>query len=264
MHLRKLLSLLLFLGLLLAACSPSPGATPTPVPTRLPTGAPLPTATPTFTSAPSVTNTPPPPPTGTPTPVPSDTPLPSPSPTYAILRGEVLEQSNCRYGPGAVYLYKYGLVPGSNLEIIGRNDLGTWILIQAIGGNNPCWVKASLMKVKGDVLSLAPTEYPLPLSPYYGPPSGVSATRKGDQVSVSWNDVPLRAGDDESYHYLIEAWLCTGGQLIFTPVGSYTTGVTLTDEAGCADPSHARLYTAEKHGYSRWIQIPWPPAGPTP
>ncbi|HLF89379.1 MAG TPA: hypothetical protein VI451_10560 [Anaerolineales bacterium] len=33
-----------------------------------------------------------------------------------------------------MYLYKYGLVGGSNLEIIGRTDLGDWVLIQAIGG----------------------------------------------------------------------------------------------------------------------------------
>jgi hypothetical protein len=167
--------------------------------------------------------------------------------------------ANCRYGPGAPYLYKYALIEGSNLEIIGRNDLGTWILVRAIGGHNPCWVKASLMKIKGDVMEVAPTYIPLPQSPYYGPPSGVSATRNGNEVIVSWNAFPLRAGDDsEQFPFLIEAWVCKAGQLIFTPLGSYATMVRILDERGCSAPSHARLYAVEKHGYTKWVEIPWP------
>jgi hypothetical protein len=151
------------------------------------------------------------------------------------------------------------LIEGSNLEITGRNDLGTWILVRAIGGHNPCWVKTSLMKIKGDVMDVAPTYIPLPQSPYYGPPSGVSATRNGNEVIVSWNAFPLRAGDDsEQFPFLIEAWICKAGQLIFTPLGSYATMVTVLDEPGCSAPSHARLYAVEKHGYTKWVEIPWP------
>lgn len=212
--------------------------------TLRPTGTPEPTST----LTPTLTTTP----TGTPT----VTPLP----TYTTLRGEVLVRANCRYGPGAPYLYKYGLVPGSNLEIIGRNDLGTWILVQAIGGDNPCWVKASLMEVKGDVMHTAPTYIPLPASPYYRPPYGVSATRHGDEVTISWTWVNLRAGDETAESpYLIEAWVCQDGQLIFTPIGPYTHIVTLVDETGCTEASHGRIAVAEKHGYSQWTEIPWPP-----
>jgi hypothetical protein len=172
----------------------------------------------------------------------------------------VLEQSNCRYGPGAAYLYKYGLYPGNNIEIIGRNDPGTWIVIQAIGGANPCWVKASLLEIKGDVMAVAPMELPLPMSPYYGPLTGVAARRKGDTVTISWDSLVLRAGDDSlQYPYLVEAWLCQGGQLTFTPIGSWETSVTVTDEPGCPQPSHARVYGVEKHGYTLWREVPWPP-----
>jgi hypothetical protein len=168
-------------------------------------------------------------------------------------------RSNCRYGPGAPYLYKYGLVAGSNLEVIGRNELGTWILVRAIGGDNPCWVKASLMEVKGEVMNVEPTYIPLPQSPYYAPPSAVSAARSGDEVTVFWNPVTLRPGDDSGqFPYLIEAWVCLEGQLVFTPVGSYQAAVKVIDEAGCSRPSHGRLYAVEKHGYTRWIEIPWP------
>jgi len=181
------------------------------------------------------------------------------TPTYAVLRGEVLVRSNCRYGPGAPYLYKYGLVPGSNLEVIGRTDSGTWILVRAIGGNNPCWVKASLMEIKGDVMNVAPTVIPLPQSPYYGPLKGVSAIRDGALVTIFWSAVQLRAGDETaSPPYLIEAWVCTAGQLVFTPVGSYTPAVEILDEGGCSEPAHGRVYLVEKHGYSRGVEIPWP------
>jgi hypothetical protein len=247
----------LFFIYALAACS-----SPPPPDTLAPTGTDLPaTRTPTvapsatFTQEPTATITP----TQTETLVPSVTPTATVTPTYAILRGEVLVRSNCRYGPGAPYLYKYGLVVGSNLEVFGRNELGTWILVRAIGGNNPCWVKASLMDVKGDVMSVEPTYIPLPASPYYRPISSVSATRSGEEVTITWNGSRLRPGAETAQApYLVEAWLCQAGQLIVTPVGSYTNSLTLQDEKGCAEPSHGRVYIVEKHGYTRPIEIPWP------
>ncbi len=225
---------------------------PLKTPTAMPS--PAPTLEPTSSLTPTPTKNP------TPTQLATGTPTHTPIPTYVILRGEVLVRSNCRYGPGAPYLYKYGLVVGSNLEVIGRNDLGTWILVRAIGGNNPCWVKAALMDVKGDVMNVAPTYIPLPQSPYYVPPTGVSATRNGNEVTVIWNAVSYRAGDETaSPPYLVEAWLCTGGELIFTPIGSYETAINVIDEPGCFEASHGRLYFVEKHGYTKWVEIPWPP-----
>jgi hypothetical protein len=213
-----------------------PAETVTPLPTRSPT------------PSPSITPTKPP----------TQSPTPSISPTYAILRGTVKEQSNCRYGPGAAYLYKYGLYSGNTLDIIGRNDTGTWILVQAIGGNNPCWLKASLMDIRGEVSSLAPGSLPLPPSPYYGPLTGVSSKRDKDTVIISWDTLNLRAGDDSlQYPYLIEAWLCHAGQIIFEPIGSWQTNVSVEDESGCTEHSHARIYGVEKHGYTAWVTVPW-------
>lgn len=260
MPLRLKLFLVSF-SITIAACNPTAYAqqvsrtaystpliiTKTTIPTTTPTDLPTSTPEPTRTSTISVT--------------PTNTPTVTITPTYAILRGQVLVRSNCRYGPGAPYLYKYGLVPGSNLEVIGRNDLGTWILVRAIGGTNPCWVKASLMEVKGNVMSVAPTYIPLPQSPYYRPPTGVSATRNGDEVTISWNAIQLRAGDETaSPPYLVEAWLCREGELVFTPIGSYVSNINVQDEAGCSESSHGRVFIVEKHGYTRWIEIPWPAA----
>lgn len=271
---------LLFAGLLLltAAACRGPAAPPrTPAaesaaslatstasraapPSATSTARPSPTSTPQAPPSPSPTPSPTPtePPTATNTETPSHTP--EASPTYAILRAGVLVRANCRYGPGEPYLYKYGLVAGSNLEVIGRNEAGTWLLVRAIGGDNPCWVKASLMEVRGEVFAVEPTYTPLPQSPYYAPPSGVSATREGELVTLFWNPVTLRPGDASGqYPYLIEAWVCLQGELVFTPVGAYQPTAVIRDEAGCSQPSHGRLYAVEKHGYTRWLEIPWPP-----
>ncbi len=199
--------------------------------------------------------------TSTPTqrPTATETALPTITPTYAILRGTILEQANCRYGPGAAYLYKYGVYEGYYMDIIGRNETGTWVVVQAIGGSNPCWVKASLIDIKGDVMSVAPTWLPLPESPYYGPLTGVWAERQGNDVILSWNPLVLKAGDEATENlYLVEAWLCTGGRLTFSAIGTWDTILTVTDEPGCQEASHARVYGVEKHGYTAWVNIPWP------
>ncbi len=231
----------------------------------------LPSATlppPTNTAAPSVT---PIPPTATQTPAPDATatqtltPVPSITPTYAVLRGEVLvAHANCRYGPGAPYLYKYGLVGGSRLEIIGRADDAAWLQVQAIGGDNPCWVKADLMDVPGDLFSIAPVYpdfAPLPVSPYYNPLALRDVTRAGEQVTIRWYGMTLRAGDEEFENaplYLAEIWACEDGEIRFTPYGLWEEKITITDEKGCAETSFARIYFSEKHGYAGPTEIEFP------
>jgi len=159
-----------------------------------------------------------------------------------------------------MYLYKYGLYPDFNIEVYGRTDKGDWVLIRAIGGTNPCWVKASLLDIKGDVMTLEPTYIPLPQSPYYGPVTGVAAVRNGNEVTISWNLFVHRAGDEpDLFTQLVEAWLCQDGELVFTPVGTFENIVTVIDEPGCAEPSHARVYGVEKHGYTYPVEVPWPP-----
>lgn len=261
------LSLLLFLP----ACAepdvlpalPTAFSSPTPIiltvfPTRTSTPTLPVTATPSLTPEPASTVE------ETFSPTPSETSTPDVTPTPVRLRGEVLEQANCRYGPGAPYLYKYGLVKGNRLEIIGRREDGKWLYVQAIGGNNPCWVKASLMQVDGDVMNLEvyyPEKAPLPESPYYPPATILSASRSGSLVEVSWLDVPLRAGDEEDenmLHYIVEVWRCEGGQLIFEPLATNELSITFVDDPGCERPSHGRLFVQEKHGFAGPAEIPWP------
>lgn len=251
----------LWLGLGLCACSlaPAPTASPTappaPTATASATPSPLPSATLTATATltPSATATATDTPSATPTPV----------PTYVKLRGEVvIEQAVCHYGPGKPYLYKYGVYLGNRLEVIRRVIGSNYVEIQAIGGDNPCWVRLDYLKLDGDWLNLEPVaadQVVLPLSPYYGPPTGVKAERSGDEVKVSWYGINVSPGKDSlQTPYIVEAWVCQGGQQVFIPAGAYMNAVTVQDEAGCAEPSRGRLLAAEKHGYTKPVEIDWP------
>lgn len=154
--------------------------------------------------------------TVTPAPLPSVTPLqtdpvnptmtatfsatatPRTAPTYTILRGEVnQEHVMCFYGPSKAYLYKYGLLGGNRLEIIGiLRDTG-YLEIRAIGGNNPCWMNLQFMDVQGNLESIPtvdPLNIELPWSPYYDALGSVLATRVGENVTISWSPLELRAG----------------------------------------------------------------------
>ena len=256
-------SFLVFIIFLLSACSAPTGVPPTPMLTTIPTNTLSATSRPTSMPSPSLT----PSPTLTPSVTPS--PSPTPVPTYIKLRGQVnVAQVVCHYGPGKPYLYKYGLIGGSNLEIIARVEPGEYLEVQAIGGNNPCWVNPKWMDVTGDLKDLQPIhplDVKLPQSPYYGPLSGVSAERDGNNVTITWHPLILRAGDDsEQVPYVIEAFVCRAGQIAFDPVGAYIPRAVIQDEPGCRQSSYARITAAEKHGYTRFVEIPWPPAEASP
>jgi hypothetical protein len=153
-------------------------------------------------------------------------------------------------------LYKYGLYDGYQVEIVGRNVLGDWAYVKALGFPDPCWVKASLLEIAGDIFSVDPYYSRLPYSALYQPPPGVHAERNGEQVTISWIEVWMT--EDDYRGYLIEAWLCQDGHVVFTAIRSDINIVNVIDQAGCMEPSSAKLYTAEKHGYTSWVPIPWP------
>jgi hypothetical protein len=234
----------------------TPSQTPNTTPTATPTFTPLLTDTPAGTA----TETP----TYTWTPRPTRTATRTPLPTKSVVRAEILDRANCRYGPGAVYLYKYGLVAGSNMNVIGRIESGEWIYIQAIGGNNPCWVKTSLVRISGDLWGVEivyPGQAVLPQSPYYPPVNWVGASRNDALITVSWNAVPLRAGDeedDEMQHYIVEVWRCEAGVFLFEALGTNALSISFLDQYGCNQASHGRVYVQEKHGFAGPVEIPWP------
>lgn len=163
------------------------------------------------------------------------------------------------------------------MEVVGRNQDGTWLFVEGVHGWNPCWIRADLARFNdgGDVtthnIRIVSPNAMLPIATnLYRPPTGIQAFRSGEKVTVAWNAVWMTEDDYEGY--LIEAYLCQDGQLVFTPIKHKlplsqnvdTQYEVLTDEPGCLVPSSARIYTVEKHGYTGYLMIPWPPFEATP
>lgn len=170
---------------------------------------------------------------------------------------------SCRYGPGPEYLYLYALRGGANIKLIGRTDGDNWHWAW-VDGRNRCWVNIRYLNISGDWQQL-PIVYPgiarLPISPYYPPSAITRVTRDRNVVTVQWLEIPLRAGDEEDdsmQHYIVEAWHCQAGSLLFEPLATNETVMKIVDEPGCLQPSHARLFVQEKHGFSGPTEIPWP------
>ena len=228
-------------------------STITPAPSETATN--LPTATRTETPSPT--------PTDTPLPTSTDTPVATATTQLTKLKATVTAGLlSCRYGPGPEYLYLYALRQGANITLIGRTDGDNWHWAW-VDGRNRCWVNTSYLRIEGDWRQL-PIVYPglarLPVSPYYAPPRLVSVVRIGNAVTVEWAAMRLRAGDEEDESmqlYVLEVWHCQGGQLLFEPLATNDTMLTVVDEPGCVAASHARLFFQEKHGFAGPSEVPW-------
>jgi hypothetical protein len=249
-------ALILLLFLTTYACGPSknqqePTPSVSPSMTTVSTITAVP-ATETFTAPPQ-----------TDTPLPSATTTPSQVPTVESLKAKVTaDLLSCRYGPGAEYLYLYALRNGANIKLIGRTDANNWVWVD---GTNKCWVNSKFLDIAGDWKSL-PVVYPgvarLPITPYYPAPSWANASRKGDNIVINWEPVPISPGkfEDENMHqYIVELWRCEKGQILFETLGTNLPYLTIPDdEAGCSQPSHASVWLQEKHGFAGPVKVPWP------
>jgi hypothetical protein len=219
-------------------------------------------SSPNLTFPPSHTHTNTPAPTSTP--AATETLLPmmtatlaiTPTPTFAFPQAVIQMQANCRYGPGTAYLYSHGLYSSDTGEIHGRTPSGAWLWIKPENLERHCWAAASVMEVVGDIFTVKVQEPVLPRTTFAGPPENVTAQRVGDMVTVSWSPVDLTV--DKARGYLIEAQVCQNGQYISIAVQTDNLFYEFTDEGNCAISSSGRLYTAEKHGYSDPVAIPWP------
>jgi hypothetical protein len=204
----------------------------------------------------------------------------TPVPTFAILTGDLVNRVACRYGPGNIYLYRFGLIPGNRMEVRGRVDLWngremvTWLWGLPEFFPDVCWVNARDVKLNGELSSLEvtyPDKVKLPiLRDWRWPaPQNVEVRRTEQDVTISWDFYDVPEGEREgpnSPRYVLEAWLCQDGQVRFTPIPVYdVTKVTVIDQAGCAEPSHGRIFLSEVHGYIGPVEIEWPPYPvPTP
>lgn len=248
----------LILVLLAASCSPA--AVPTYYPTQIPAGAALMTSQTSMPAALASTATALQTALVTSTPEPSRTSTPGVDSLEATVVADLL---SCRYGPGPDYLFLYGLRKGANIKLIGRTDGDNWHWVY-VDGRNKCWVNATFIEIKGDLLSL-PVVYPglatLPVSPTYPPTTVLKVTRQRNQVTVIWSGVPLRPGDEEDasmQHYILEIWRCEGSQLLFDELGTNDLSIMFVDEPGCQEASRGRIFVQEKHGLAGPTEIPWP------
>jgi hypothetical protein len=148
------------------------------------------------------------------------------------------------------------LYEGDHGLVWNRNYDGSWLWVRFDKLWYACWVSASVLDVDGDVFTVVTYHPPLPKSTLYGPPKNVQIQRNGDQVTVTWDRVPMTQDDDRGY--LIEAQICQNSYLIDIAVHSDDTTHTFSDHQNCNRPSSGRLYTVEKHGYTDSVPIPWP------
>lgn len=249
---------LLFL-LLTAACAPSPAQQATLTATSITATAASWTATPrpTMTFTPTDTLTP----TITFTPTITSTATITATPTFAFPSVTVNKQAHCRYGPSVAYLHAADLYAGDQGTVRGRYIYGNWLYVKFDKLDYFCWVAPSVVDVEGDVSTVAYKELNLQSigSNMYGPPTGVTAIRIGNEVLISWNPVKMTEDDDRGY--LLELFVCQDTIYKWwtdSYPDQFTTSYEVRDEPGCAQPSSGKLYTVEKHGFSEPVNIPWP------
>ena len=186
------------------------------------------------------------------------------APASGLPQVTLLKYTSCLYGPAAFFLYKTSLPAAALMEVVGRSPDASWLAVEEVNGWDPCWIPAAQASLDTGSIQALPVLYPsLPRSFWYRPPNPV-ARRQGNEVTISWKAVGMAVYDYRSY--LIEAFVCQGGQHVYLPVNfappyAENTGplsVTIQDEPGCPQASTAHIYTAEKRGYSGEM-IFWPP-----
>ncbi|MEP6894103.1 MAG: hypothetical protein ABI986_00720 [Chloroflexota bacterium] len=260
-----------------------------PVPTTVPVIAATNTeeiATPSVTLAATNTLTFTPSPTTTLTATPSPTDTITPTPTYTTLTVLTINHypTACRYGPGDVYLFAAGIAfkVGDKMDVFGRAEVNggesTWLLVDFSLPLTPlqfghCWINAKYLDITpAQILSVAPTdpEIVLPVARYRGDPIRsypvlqTLVRQDATHVVVYWSFYDVVLADRESAasaRYLIEAWVCNAGKIIFQPIGVYNPigSYIIQDEPGCTEPSHARLYLSWIEAYAGPVEIaPWP------
>jgi hypothetical protein len=253
--------LLVFISLLLVSCNlpqsaPASQVLPSTPSILMQTFTPSQTIVPTntFTLAPTSTLS------ATFTLLPSDTPT---STTVSTLTASPTQQnptavskanSSCLFGPNSNYLYLYGLNPGASTEIHGRNADGGWLWVQPTGTSYYCWVATSLVTTSEAIKSIPVVNPSLPTNPAVSPPKGVRATRSGTSVTINWN----AAAPALQLAYLVEALVCSKGNLLNVVATTSKLSMTLTDEKTCRYASSGQVRVQNKLGYSTAVTVSWP------
>jgi len=204
-------------------------------------------------------------PTNTSTPTFTFTPSFTPSATFDFPTVTVnVANAACMWGPSTEYLWGWDLKGGDTGIVYGRSPYNGWLYVKMSRVDKYCWISPYVVDIIGDPKRVIVETIRLPITnALYAAPTNVQATRDGDKVTVTWDEVWMTVDDDNGY--FIDAMVCQNGNLVWMPVGRlslpdhYHTSYTFTDQEGCSEPSSGMLYTVEKHGYTDPVTIPWPP-----
>jgi len=186
----KLVGITLDFAFVLSACNTA--ATVVPAPTWTATPAPMVPAA-TATAAPPATESPIPTVSSTPTIVAIATPTVQPT-------AQVIPSVNayCRRGPGTNYDAVTSVVGGTAYNVIGRNNMNTWWLVQVFGGAVTCWVGAPGTSLVGPVeqvpVALAQPVLPSPSMFTYTYSCHTGGNTKSMDVTLSWGAVDGATG----------------------------------------------------------------------
>ena len=140
----------------------------------------------------------------------------------------------CLFGPAKAYLWKFDLKQGDTGFVWGRAYAGDWLYVKMDRLDDYCWLSPYVVDVVGDVNTLAVQPVRLWITDaLYSAPKNVRAGRKGDQVTVTWDEVYMTEDDDRGY--FLDVWVCQDGNYVWMPTSlpnQYHTSVTFTDAAG--------------------------------
>jgi len=187
-------------------------------------------------------------PTATPAPLSTSTPTPAPSgPSLALV-----QNANCRAGPGTAYEALEVVLIGLTVPIGGRNQDSSWFWVAEPDGSGHCWISAVAGQVHGDlgqvqIVSAPPLPQPDSLPPditaFGTSPASIQKTGCGEPsttlVSATVNDqggvsrvVARILGYGEVEMYPVGGQVYQGMLGPFSETGEYSIIILAWDNAG--------------------------------
>ena len=117
------------------------------------------------------------------TPLPTETPTIPPTPTSTIPIARVLQNTNCRSGPGTVYDLIYIAMAGDEAEIIARSSVPNYTVIEVPDGTGrECWLWMEYSEQEGSTDDLPQRTPPPTPTPVPSPTPALSFTLTFDDL----------------------------------------------------------------------------------
>ena len=163
------------------------------------------------------------------------------TPTYSTPMLTVLQQTNCREGPGQDYQVLFTYLAKKKLEIVGRYDPTNFWLVKSLESKSgTCWLWGEYVKVEGSywvvptltpppTATLAPPQAPS-LQSYYFDCSGGNM-----KFTLEWTD---KATNETGYRIFRD-----GEQVAELPANSTSFEETIPLEAGKSVAYYLQVYS---------------------